>query len=95
MPRKRFTSEQIITKLREAEVRLSKGQTVAQACKPLDVTEQPYSRWRNEDGGLSVTQAKRLKTLEQENARPLYAGTATPSSGPGGGLLMASLSTSR
>lgn len=69
MPRKRFTPEQIITKLREAEVRLSKGQTVAQACKALDVTEQTYYRWRKEYGGLSVAQAKRLKELEQENQR--------------------------
>ena len=69
MPRKRFTSEQIITKLREAEVRLSKGQTVAQACKALEVTEQTYYRWRKEYGGLSVTQAKRLKELEHENGQ--------------------------
>ena len=69
MPRKRFTSEQIITKLREAEVRLSKGQTVAQACKALGVTEQTYYRWRKEYGGLTVAQAKRLKALEQENGQ--------------------------
>jgi len=69
MPRKRFTQEQIITKLREAEVRLSKGQTVAQTCKALEVTEQTYYRWRKDYGGLSVIQAKRLKELEQENTR--------------------------
>ena len=69
MPRKRFTAEQIIPKLREAEVGLAKGLTVAQVVKSLGVTEQTYYRWRKEYGGLRMDQAKRLKELEKENAR--------------------------
>ena len=69
MARNRHTSEQIISKLREAEVELAKGTPVAQACKKIGVTEQTYYRWRKEYGGLKVDQAKRLKALEQENAR--------------------------
>ncbi len=69
MARKRYTAEQIITKLREAEVELAKGQTTPQVCKKLGITEQTYYRWRKEYGGLRVDQAKRLKELEQENAR--------------------------
>ena len=69
MGRKRFQAEQIIPKLREAEVELSKGQTTAQVCKKLGICEQTYYRWRREYGGLRVVQAKRLKELERENAR--------------------------
>lgn len=69
MPRKRFTSEQIIGKLREAEVGLAKGKQVAAVCKQLGVTEQTYYRWRKEYGGLKVEQAKKLRELEKENAR--------------------------
>ncbi len=69
MARKKHTVEQIIGKLREAEVALSKGQTVLQACRTLGVTEQTYYRWRQEYGGLKVDQAKRLKDLERENTR--------------------------
>jgi len=69
MARKRFTAEQIITKLREAEVELAKGQTTSQVCKKLGVTDQTYYRWRKEYGGLRVDQAKRLRQLEQENSR--------------------------
>jgi transposase-like protein len=69
MPRKRFTPEQIITKLREAEVLLAKGGTVAEVCRHLQVTENTYYRWRKEYGGLDIVQAKRLKELEKENAR--------------------------
>ena len=69
MPRKRFPVEQIISKLREAEVELSRGLTVGQVCKKLEVTEQTYYRWRKEYGGLRTDQAKRLKELERENAR--------------------------
>jgi len=69
MPRKRFTVEQIISKLREAEVELSRGLTVGQVCKKLEVTEQTYYRWRKEYGGLRTDQAKRLKELGRENAR--------------------------
>jgi transposase-like protein len=69
MARRRHTAEQIITKLREAEVALAQGQTVAQVCKALEVTEQTYYRWRAEYGGMQVAQARRLKQLEGENAR--------------------------
>jgi len=69
MPRKRYTSEQIISKLREAEVELARGKKVAQVCRQLGVTEQTYYRWRKEYGGLRVDQAKRLRELERENAR--------------------------
>jgi putative transposase len=66
---KRYTAEQIVNKLREAEVELSKGQTIAVMVKKLGVTDQTYYRWRREYGGLKVDQARRLKELEQENAR--------------------------
>ena len=69
MARKKYTAEQIITKLREAEVELAKGQTTPQVCKKLGISDQTYYRWRREYGGLRVDQAKRLKQLEQENAR--------------------------
>jgi len=69
MPRLRHTVEQILAKLREAEVTLSKGQPVAQVCRTLGITEQTYYRWRNEYGGLKIDQAKRLKDLERENSR--------------------------
>ena len=69
MARKRYTAEQIVAKLREAEVEISKGQTTPQVCKKLGVSEQTYYRWRREYGGLRLEQAKRLKVLERENAR--------------------------
>ena len=69
MSRKRYTPEQIISMLREAEVALSQGQTVAQACRVLGVSEQSYYRWRREYGGLKIDQAKRLKDLAKENVR--------------------------
>ncbi len=69
MVRKAFKAEQIINKLREAEVLLSQGLTVAEASRKLGVTEQTYYRWRKEYGGMRVGQAKRLKDLEKENAR--------------------------
>ena len=69
MPSKRFTAEQIISKLREAEVELARGSTVLQVCKKLEVTDQTYYRWRMQYGGMRVDQAKRLKELESENAR--------------------------
>ena len=62
-------SEHIITKLREAEVALSQGQTVVQVSRSLGITEQTYYRWRNEYGGLKIDQVKRLKELERENTR--------------------------
>jgi transposase-like protein len=61
--------ESIVQKLREAEVELSRGQTVAQVVKKLGVCEQTYYRWRKEYGGLRIDQAKRLKELEGENSR--------------------------
>jgi putative transposase len=67
VPRLRHTVEQILAKLREAEVAMSKGQSVAHVCRALIITEQPYYRWRNEYGGLKVDQIKRLKDLEREN----------------------------
>jgi putative transposase len=67
--RKQFRVEQIINKLREAEVLLSRGQSVVQVCRHLGVSEQSYYRWRREYGGLRLDQAKRLKQLEQENTR--------------------------
>jgi len=69
MVKKAFKPEEIINKLREAEVLLSQGSTVAEASRKLNVTEQTYYRWRKEYGGMRVDQAKRLKELEQENSR--------------------------
>jgi len=69
MPRKRFTAEQIIQNLREAEVLLAQGKTIAQVCKTIGITDQTYYRWRKEYGGIRTDQAKRLKDLEKENAR--------------------------
>jgi transposase-like protein len=69
MSKKRHTAEQIITKLREADVMQSKGQSIAEACRQLGVTETTYYKWRKEYGGLQVNQAKRFKQLEQENSR--------------------------
>jgi putative transposase len=69
MPRKRTTPEQIISKLREAEVLLSQGQTVAYASRQLGVTEQTYYRWRKEYGGMRTSQVRKLKDLEKENTR--------------------------
>ena len=69
MGRKHFQPEQVIGKLREAEVMLGQGQTVGQACRRIGVTDQTYYRWRKEYGGLRLDQAKRLKDLEKENTR--------------------------
>jgi transposase-like protein len=69
MARKRFSPEQIITMLREAEVLLNQSNPVAEVCRKLGVSEQTYYRWRKEYGGMRVDQAKRLKELEQENVR--------------------------
>ena len=69
MSRKRYTPEQIIGMLREAEIRLSQGQSVGEICRGLGVSEQSYYRWRKEYGGMEVNQAHRLKELERENAR--------------------------
>jgi len=69
MGRKTYTAEQIIGKLREAEVLLSQGGTVGEASKKIGITEQTYYRWRKEYGGMRVEQARRLKELEKENTR--------------------------
>ena len=69
MPRKRFSAEEIIQKLREAEVYLSQGNTIPEAYRKIGVTDQTFYRWRKEYGGVRTDQAKRLKELERENAR--------------------------
>ena len=70
MPRgKPEQAEQIIPKLREVEVELGRGKTVAEAVKKIGVTEQTYYRWKKKFGGLRIHQAKRLKELEKENSR--------------------------
>ena len=78
MSRKRYTPEQIIGKLREAEVALAQGQTAGQVCRALGIAELTFYRWRREYGGLKVEQAKRLKALEQENTRLRRAVAANP-----------------
>ena len=67
MARRRFSAEQIVNKLREADVLISKGHTITEACKQIEITDQTYYRWRKEYGGLKTDQAKRLKELEREN----------------------------
>ena len=67
--RKEFSAEQIIMKLREAEVLLGQGKSVKEASRVLEISEQTYYRWRKEYGGLNTTQAKKLKELEKENVR--------------------------
>ena len=69
MAKKTFTPEQIIFKLREVEVLVGQGETVASACRSIGVTEQTYYRWRKQYGGMGTEQLKRLKELEKENAR--------------------------
>jgi transposase-like protein len=69
MVRKGFTPEQIINKLREAEILLSQGEIIAVVSKKLGVSAHTYYRWRKEYGGMRIEQAKRLKELEQENSR--------------------------
>ena len=69
MEKKRFTAEQIISKLREAEVLQSSGLSIVEICRQLGVKEQTYYKWRKEYGGMRIDQAKRLKEVEQENNR--------------------------
>jgi len=69
MAQKRYKAEEIIHKLREAEVLLSQGRNVGEACRKIGVTKQTYYRWRQGYGGLRIDQARRLKELEKENAR--------------------------
>ena len=69
MVRRSYRPEQIIKKLREAELLPSQGSTVGEAARKIGVTEQTYYRWRREYGGMRIEQVKRLKELEKENAR--------------------------
>ena len=69
MPRKRHKPEEIVAKLRQVDVLVSQGQTVADAIRSIGVTEVTYYRWRQEYGGLETEQVRRLKELETENAR--------------------------
>lgn len=69
MSRQRYTPEQIIGMLREAEVALAQGEKTGVICRRLGVSEQSYYRWRREYGGMKVDQARRLKDLERENSR--------------------------
>ncbi len=69
MPKKRYNAEEIIQKLRGADVLLGQGKTVSQSCKQIGVSDQTYYRWRKSYGGMKVDQARQLKELEAENAR--------------------------
>ena len=69
MAGKRHTAEQIVNKLREADVEIAQGASIAKACRKIEITDQTYSRWRREYGGLKVDQARRFKDLEKENGR--------------------------
>ena len=69
MAKKGYTPEQIINKLREAEILLSQGGTIASISKKIGVSAHSYYRWRKEYGGMRIDQARRLKELEQENSR--------------------------
>ena len=69
MGRVKFTTEQIINKLREAEVMHSAGKNIELICKQLEIHEQTYYRWRKEYGSIRIDQAKKMKVLEQENSR--------------------------
>lgn len=72
MAKKKYTPEKIIGLLREAELAVNQGQTVAQACRKISVTEQTYYRWRKEYGGMGLEQARRIKELERENPHSPY-----------------------
>jgi len=69
MGRRHFKPEQIIHMLREAEIKLAGGKKIGEVCRELGISEQSYYRWRKEYGGMRVSQAKKLKDLERENAR--------------------------
>lgn len=69
MPRKRYRPEDIISKLREADILISQGKTVAETIRVLGISDVTYYRWRKEYGGMTTTQVKRLKVLEKENLR--------------------------
>ena len=69
MKKRKLTEEQIITKLREAEIKVARGLTVEEICRELGISNQTYYRWRKKYGGMDVSQARRLKELERENSR--------------------------
>jgi putative transposase len=69
MPRKRYTPEEIVAKLRQVDVLVSQGQNIGDAIRQIGVSEVTYYRWRQEYGGLKTEQIRRLKELEQENTR--------------------------
>ena len=69
MPKQRFTTEEIIHKLREADVMIGQGRLVAEAAKQIGVADKTYFRWRKSHGGLRIDQAERLRELEAENTR--------------------------
>ena len=69
MVKRTYAPEQIINKLREAEINISQGIPIAEASRKIGITQQTYYRWRKEYGGLRIEQAKKLKNLEKENAR--------------------------
>ena len=66
---KRFTPDQIVSKLRQADVELGKGQTVPEVCRKIEISQQTYYRWRQKYGGMSPTLIKELKALQKENQR--------------------------
>lgn len=69
MPRKRYTPEEIVSKLRQVEVMTAQGASILDSAKSIGITEQTYYRWRKEYGGLKTDQVKRIKELEAENLR--------------------------
>ena len=69
MARKRFTDEQIINFLREAEIFISQGKSIKEVSRQFSITEQTYYRWRKEYSGMDLSQSKRLKDLQKENGR--------------------------
>jgi len=69
MPRQRYTTEQIINKLRQAEVLISQGRSIREVAKELTISDHTYYRWRREYGGIRTEQAKRLKMFEKDNDR--------------------------
>jgi putative transposase len=69
MPRKRYRPEEILSKLREADILISQGNTVAETIRVLGISDVSYYRWRKEYGGMTTSQVKRLKELEKENQR--------------------------
>ena len=82
MGRKRYTVEQIIRKLREAEVELARGSKTPQVCRKLGISEQTYYRWRKQYGGMQVNQPRRLKELERENTLESLVVAADGSNAP-------------